>query len=136
MAVVAADLSEAQRRTLLVLADGEWHPGSRTGAGGGVIGTPAVALCRMGLAERRGASRGPDPRAPGYSYRITEAGRAALSAQVVAQPKFALDTDRLRRAATACRNVQTQATGNRDWFDWVPKYLDAIARALDEMEGA
>lgn len=36
----------------------------------------------------------------------------------------------LRRAATASRNIQTKATGDKAWFDWVPKYLDRLADLL------
>lgn len=41
------------------------------------------------------------------------------------------DADMLRRAAEACRNIQKQAVGNTDWFDWVPKHLDWLAAQRD-----
>lgn len=44
------------------------------------------------------------------------------------------DADMLRRAAEACRNVQKQATGGKDWFDWVPAHLDGLAERLDPRE--
>lgn len=75
-------LSEAQVRTLAILADGAWHRGGRTTSDDGrVLGVPALALVRMGLAERRGESRGPKPTASGYEYRLTDAGRALCGQQ-------------------------------------------------------
>lgn len=38
----------------------------------------------------------------------------------------------LRRAATAARNVQRQAAGEADWFDWVPAYLENLADSIDK----
>lgn len=74
------DFTEAQRRTLATLADGLWHRGGRTSNpdAGTVLGVPALALCRMGLVERRGESRGPKPTASGFEYRLTPAGHRAL----------------------------------------------------------
>lgn len=63
-------LTDAQRRVLQTLADGQWHKGSRDGRNGSVLGTPASALVRMGRIERRGESRTSSPRNLGYEYRI------------------------------------------------------------------
>lgn len=39
-----------------------------------------------------------------------------------------VDTEMLRRAAEACRNLQKQAPGRRkEWFDWVPQHLEWLA---------
>lgn len=76
-----AELTRAERLTLIVLNDGEWHKGRRwDDQGGAVLATTAANLYRRGYAERTGASRTINPRNPGYSYRITPAGRAALAA--------------------------------------------------------
>lgn len=45
------------------------------------------------------------------------------------------DAEMLRRAARACRNMQNQAVGPREWFDWVPKHLDHLAEQIDGSEG-
>lgn len=74
-------LTEAQRRTLLVLADGLPHKGTRTGNGGSVLGVPAVELVRRGLATRTGASRTARPANPGYTYTITAEGLALLAGE-------------------------------------------------------
>ena len=42
-----------------------------------------------------------------------------------------VDSEMLRRAANACRNMQKQAVGPREWFDWVPRYLDCLAELND-----
>lgn len=72
------ELTATQRRTLDVLADGEWHKGSRHGA---VLGGPATALVRLGLAESISVGR-----KDGVSeYRITDQGlRLAESGSSVA----------------------------------------------------
>jgi hypothetical protein len=77
-------LTDGQLRTLQALADGAWHPGSRTGQNGTVVGTIGAALTRLGLVERKGSSRTAKPSNPGYQYRITESGRAALPPQQTA----------------------------------------------------
>lgn len=43
------------------------------------------------------------------------------------------DADLLRRAATACRNLQHRRflEGDDEWFDWVPKHLDQLADRLN-----
>lgn len=71
-------LTDGQLRTLQALADGAWHPGSRTGQNGTVVGTIGAALTRLGLVERKGSSRTAKPSNPGYQYRITDQGRALL----------------------------------------------------------
>lgn len=44
-----------------------------------------------------------------------------------------VDTDMLRRAAKACRSFRNQPPGaSRDWFDWVPKYLEQLADKIDQ----
>lgn len=76
---MTASVTDAQRRTLRVLSDGEWHESTRTGTRGTVLGTVAAALWRQGLVERFGSSRTAKPSNPGYRYRITTAGRAAIA---------------------------------------------------------
>lgn len=75
----AADLSDGQRRELRRLADGQWHPAARSASDGAVLSTVAAALWRLGLAERRGASRTAKPSNPGFQYRITTPGREVLA---------------------------------------------------------
>lgn len=45
------------------------------------------------------------------------------------------DAEMLRRAANACRNIQKQAVGPREWFDWVPKHLEWLAAHIDGEAG-
>ena len=47
---------------------------------------------------------------------------------------YAPNPEMLRRAAEACRNIQKQATGRVDWFDWVSTYLDYWATQIDGAE--
>lgn len=41
------------------------------------------------------------------------------------------EAEMLRRAATACRNVQPQY--GSEWFDWVPKHLERLATRFDRL---
>lgn len=75
-------ITRAQYVALRQLADGEWKRGKRWVEPGTVLSTVASALWRMGLAEREGASRTARPSNPGFQYRITEAGREAITAYV------------------------------------------------------
>lgn len=36
----------------------------------------------------------------------------------------------LRRAATACRNLVSNAAPDADWFKWVPAHLDGLAERI------
>jgi len=79
--VLAGELTEAQARALRILADGEWHDSSRTGAQASILGTVAAALWRQKLVDRVGESRTARPTNSGYRYRINDAGRLALGGQ-------------------------------------------------------
>jgi hypothetical protein len=43
----------------------------------------------------------------------------------------AAEADLLRRAVTACRNIQKQAEGESAWFVWVPAHLEKLADRID-----
>lgn len=72
-------LTRAEQVALRTLRDGEWHKGARTAGDTTVLGVPASNLVRLGLVERRGESRGPNPNASGFEYRITDAGAHTIS---------------------------------------------------------
>lgn len=78
---MAVSITRAQYLALRALSDGQWHQGKRVSETGTVLSTVGSALWRAGLAERRGASR-IIPRNPGFEYRITEAGEAAIDAYI------------------------------------------------------
>lgn len=75
-------ITRAQYVTLRELANGKWRIGKRHVGGDTVLSTVASALWRMGLVEREGASRTARPSNPGFRYRITEPGRAAITKYV------------------------------------------------------
>lgn len=52
---------------------------------------------------------------------------------MTADPESLVDTDMLRRAAEAGRNLQKQVGGRVRvrWFDWVPDYLEGLADRID-----
>lgn len=52
---------------------------------------------------------------------------------MTADPESLVDTDMLRRAAEAGRNLQKQVGGRVRvrWFDWVPDYLEQLAGRID-----
>ncbi len=57
--------------------------------------------------------------------------------KAAAQPEPLVDTDMLRRAAEASRNLQKQVGGRVRvrWFDWVPDYLEGLAGRIDAERG-
>lgn len=77
---VPPDFTEAQVRTLTVLADGLWHDSRRASGSGRVLGTVAAELFRRGYLEREGASRTARPSNPGFRYRLNPAGQRAVRA--------------------------------------------------------
>lgn len=77
---VPPDFTEAQVRTLRVLADGLWHDSRRASGADRVLGTVAAELYRRGYLERQGESRTARPSNPGFRYRLNQAGQRAVVA--------------------------------------------------------